>query len=202
VTFGLEGISPRLGKTIGKPFSHEYILERMGGFVDSRKHIARVSTYFIADLPGEADDDWEVLRELFERINTAEWSRRLVFCAVLNPLSPKRFTKLVDAEIHIFRDYETRWRNLLRRDGGQWGFRVVETLVWGPYERCRDALVQRGGALAYQVIRKIPDKFLVNKPPSGERVRFAKEILKIAARGGLLRRCWSVLCAAKKKRTF
>ena len=122
---------------------------------------------------------------LFERISAAEWSRRLVLCPVLNPLSPKKFTRLADAHVDLFADYGTRWRRLLRRDGGQWGFRVVETLVWGPLERTMDALVQRGGALGYDVVRRMPDKVLKGKPPLSERVTVARKILATCERVGI-----------------
>lgn len=185
VTFGIEGLSPRLGKTIGKPFSHDFIMEQMGRFVETRKNIARVAAYFIADLPGEDDGDWHEIRELFEKINRADWSRRLVFCPILNPLSPKNFTKMRDARIHVFRDYEEKWMRLLRRDGGQWGYRIVETLVWGPYERVMDVVVQRGGSSGYRFIHSLPDKLLRGKPPKAEKNAIARQFISKLRKLGL-----------------
>jgi len=104
---------------------------------------------------------------------------------VLNPLSPKKFTRLVDAHVDLFADYGTRWSRLLRRDGGQWGFRVVETLVWGPLERTMDAIVQRGGAAGYDVVRRLPDKVLAGKLPVKEREGIARQILQTAERYGI-----------------
>lgn len=185
VTFGLEGLSTRLRKSIGKPFDDDMVMDRLGKFVESRKNVARVSVYFIAGLPGEAEEDWEAVWRLFERIGKAEWSRRLVLCPILNPLSPKKFTRLVDAHIDLFADFGTRWRKLLRRDGGQWGFRVIETLVWGPLERTMDALVQRGGAPAYDVVRQLPDSVLRGKPPVLKREGIARRILVTCATVGI-----------------
>lgn len=185
VTFGLEGLSERLRRSIGKPFSDAMILERMGQFVGSRKNVARVSAYFIAGLPGEDESDWASVWGLFDAIGKAEWSRRLVLCPVLNPLSPKPYTRLRDARVDLFADYGARWQRLLRRDGGQWGFRIVETLVWGPLERTLDALIQRGGAAASEVIRRMPDKLLKKAPPLPERAMAARALLRSCARHGI-----------------
>lgn len=188
VTFGIEGLSERLRKSIGKPYSDKMIMERLGQFVETRRNIARVAVYFIGGLPGETNEDWEAVRELFERINKAEWSRRLVLCPVLNPLSPKRFTKLEHAHVELFADFGSRWQNLLRRDGGQWGFRVIETLVWGPLERTLDVLVQRGGERGYRVIRRMPDRLLRGNLPTRERRWWARRILTACEKEGITQR--------------
>lgn len=185
VTMGLEGLSERLRRSIGKPFSDDMILDRIGAFVESRKNVARVSVYFIAGLPGEDESDWAAVWNLFERIGKAEWSRRLVLCPVLNPLSPKPYTRLRGAHIDLFADYGARWQKLLRRDGGQWGFRVVETLVWGPLERTMDAVVQRGGAKVSEVLSRMPDRALKSAPPLSERTAAARDLLKLCARCGI-----------------
>lgn len=187
VTFGLEGLSERLRRSIGKPFSDAMIIDRMRGFVESRKNVARVSVYFIAGLPGENDDDWAAVWSLFEEIGRAEWSRRLVLCPILNPLSPKPFTRLRDARIDLFADYGTRWSRLLRRDGGQWGFRVIETLVWGPYERTLDAIVQRGGSVAATVIKHLPGRILKGAPTMSERTQTARALIAECERIGIKR---------------
>jgi hypothetical protein len=153
--------------------------------VSTRKNIARVSIYFIANLPGEDESDWANIWDLFGRIGKEEWSRRLVLCPVLNPLSPKPFTRLKEAEIDIFAPYGDKWSRLLRRDGGQWGYRIVETLVWGPLERTMDAIVQRGKTSGARVIKRLSSKILKGMPPSKDRVPTAKAILGICANEGI-----------------
>jgi len=187
VTFGLEGLSERLRRSIGKPFSDDMICEKMGAFVESRKNVARVSAYFIAGLPEETEEDWAAVWALFERIGKVEWSRRLVLCPVLNPLSPKPYTRLADAHIDLFADYGARWQKLLRRDGGQWGFRIVETLVWGPLERTMDAIVQRAGAAFGAIVADMPTALLCKLPPVAERARVARWLLALCARHGVTR---------------
>jgi len=187
VTLGLEGLSERLRQSIGKPFSDAMVCERIGAFVESRKNVARVSVYFIAGLPGEDESDWESVRALFEAFGRAEWSRRLVLCPVLNPLSPKPYTRLAGAHIDLFADYGDRWQRLLRRDGGQWGYRIIETLVWGPLERTRDAVVQRSGAAFCEIVADIPTALLCHPPPVAERARVARWLLALCARHGVTR---------------
>jgi hypothetical protein len=186
VTFGLEGISLRLRKSIGKGWKEEFVLDRLRNFVETRNGVAMVSVYFIADLPGEDEGDWAELRQLFEKIEAAEWSRRLTLKPVLNPFSPKPFTPLANAEIHPFRPYGERWRTILRKGGsGQWGFRCVETMVWGPFERILDVIATRGGADAYEVVRRLPPRLLSGKPPVADNERTARQILDLAASFGL-----------------
>jgi radical SAM superfamily enzyme YgiQ (UPF0313 family) len=188
VTLGLEGLSERLRRSIGKAFSDDMVCERIGHFVETRKNIARVSCYWIAGLPGEADEDWDATWALFERFAKQEWSRRLVLCPILNPLSPKPFTKLKDATIDLDADYGPRWQKLLRRDGGQWGFRVVETLVWGPLERTLDAIVQRSGRQFAGIAKRMPSRLLKGLPPMPHRREASQWMIRLAENNGVSRR--------------
>jgi len=185
VTLGLEGFSEKLRRSIGKPFSDAMVCERIGAFVESRKNVARVSVYFIAGLPGEDDSDWQAVWSLFEQFGRAEWSRRLVLCPILNPLSPKPYTRLSEARVDLFADYGPRWQRLLRRDGGQWGFRIIETLVWGPLERTMDAIVQRSGARFAGIVAGVPTKLLLHMPPIPERARAARWLISECERAGV-----------------
>jgi radical SAM superfamily enzyme YgiQ (UPF0313 family) len=185
VTFGLEGISYRLRKSVGKPWKDGYIMEKLGKWILSRNGIGFVSAYFIADLPGEDESDWEELWFLFEQIEAEEWSRRLTLKPVLNPFSPKPFTPLADSTIHPFRDYAGQWRDVLRKRGSQWGFRTVETLVWGPLERVMDVIVHRGKQNGYEVIKRLPRRLLTAKPARDENEPTARRLLNESVRFGL-----------------
>jgi hypothetical protein len=165
VTFGLEGISYELRKSIKKPFTEDFIIQRLGDFVESKNKICMVSTYFIADLPGEKFDDWNEIYQLFSRIEKENWSRFLTFKPILNPLSPKKFTPLFDATVHIFRDYGKMWLDLLRKKGSRWGFRIAETMIWSPWLRLIDVIANKGGREAYSLISRLPYKYLSQIPP-------------------------------------
>lgn len=166
VTVGIEGLSERLRRSIGKPWSNETVTQKLGQFVETRQGaMAYANTYFIGDLPGEGDDDWAEAEDLFERIEREAWSRHLVMRPILNLLSPRPFTKLADAPVHIWRDYKTRWQRFLAGEGRgkQWGFRVlVRTAVWPAIDRLMDIIVTRGGDMAYKVIDAMPRWMLLN----------------------------------------
>ena len=186
VNIGIEGISPRLGKLVGKPFTHEFILEKMERYIKSRKHRAMINAYFIADLPGECEEDWAEIWALFKKMSAAEWSRQLTFVPILNPFSPKPFTRLSGSEIHIFRDYPVKWLELLRNRGSQWGFPVVETMVWSPYRRLLDAIVQRGGRIGAKLIKALPNRLLGGYPPRKDQDAVMRQILSKLAEYGLM----------------
>ena len=189
-TFGLEGISFKLRKVAGKAWKQDYVLDRIRQFVEGGqelgRHIAYLSAYFIADLPGEDATDWREIWELFAAMEKAEWSRRLTFKPILNPFSPKPFTPLQGRIVHPFRPYETVWHNLLRKGGNaQWGMRIVETLVWGPFERVMDAIATNGKRDGYEVVRRIPVRLLRGKPPKSGNAAAARELLRCARKFGL-----------------
>lgn len=186
VTLGMEGISFRLRKLVGKPWKADFILDRLGWFVSTRTGIARVAVYFIADLPGESEEDWAELWDLFELISKQEWSRKLTLVPILNPFSPKPFTPLAGSVVHPFRDYDKRWKQFLRRGGeGQWGFRISEKIVWGPLDRTLDAIATNAGPVAHQVIKKIPTRLLSARAKRSKQAAIAHALLNECNRLGL-----------------
>jgi len=185
VTFGLEGISERLRKSIKKNYSEDFIIQKLGDFIEQQGRICMISAYFIADLPGENDSDWEELWRLFERIESEHFSRFMTFKPVLNPLSPKPFTGLRDAEVHPFRDYRTKWKHILRKGGNsQWGFRCVESLVWGPMQRVMDAIATWGGPEAAQLIRSMSNPLLDQRIQLKDQHLVARKLIQKAVEAG------------------
>jgi hypothetical protein len=175
---GLEGISHRLRKSIGKPFDNKFILKQMEKFIEDQVNVGFVTAYYIADLPGEEESDWDELYEFFTELESERFSRFLTFSPVLNPLSPKPFTELEYAEVHPFRNYPEKWLNFVRKNNDHWGFRILESPVWGPWIRILDALVYRGGPEAYQFIKRMPDKHLAKYPKGSDQLYLAKKLLK------------------------
>ena len=177
-TFGLEGISYKLRKEVGKPFKEDFIINKMKEFTERQMNISFLWAYFIADLPGENEDDWKELYEFFCRIESEKWSRRLTFAPVLNPLSPKPFTEYHEkVMVHPFRDYHKRWINFLRKDNIHWGFRVIETNVWGSFERVLDAIAHYSGKDGYGIISTFNSKYLKKNPPKAQMNMVSRKIL-------------------------
>jgi len=187
-TFGLEGLSERLRRSVGKPYSDAFVLERMGRFVESQQFVVFLTVYFILGLPGETDEDWEAFRSLLATIGEVPWSRRLVLQPVANPLSPKKGTPLAGAPIDLFAPYPERWRELLANGGKGWGFRIAKARVWDPLDRVMDAIVQRGGAAGASVILKAPSQLLAGWTLRDERLRAARKLLATCEQYGITRK--------------
>jgi hypothetical protein len=183
---GIEGLSYKLRKSIKKNFTDKFILSQIGEWVGKQRGICTLGMYFIADLPGEVPEDWTECFSLFEAIEKENWSRKINIRMALNPLSPKPFTTFYGQTIHPFRDYAGKWEDFQRRGGGgQWGFRIKESIVWPESDRVLDAIIEKGGALAYSVVKKIPYKYLSSRPKRSESIAFGKWSLNLANKEGL-----------------
>lgn len=191
VTLGIEGVSQRLRKRVKKGWSNDYIFDRLKLFCTTgkRRHWgSRIVLYYIADLPGEDESDYEEIYSLFRRMSEAPWTRHMICMPTLNPLSPKPYTKFFGEEVHPFRNYPAIWAKFCRGGTGddRWGFKVIETSVWNCWRRTLDAIVHRGGRDAVRVIRRISDKRLLHAyRPWGEAERASKVLLRIAEEEGL-----------------
>lgn len=184
-TFGLEGLSEKLRRSIGKRYSNKMVIERLGKFVEERKHIAFLTVYFILDLPGETSEDWDAARNLFQTISEAPWSRRLVIRAVANPLSPKMRTPLANARIHLFRDYPGQWEALRENGGKGWGFRMVKARTWDPLDRVMDAIIQRGGKAGAEVVEAAPSLLLSGWTHHTDRMHAARRLIATCEQHGI-----------------
>ena len=190
--FGLEGFSKRLRAEIGKGWTEDFIIEKMRQFCTTGRRLhygAKLTSYFIGDLPGECAADWEELVSLLERLSREEWTRNLTLAPVLNPLSPKPRTKLAEATVHPLRNYAGAWESLCRGGDGvsRWGFRLQEYGVWGPLRRTLDTIIQRGGSHAYRLIEAIPDRLLLHGPATFDsQVASARQTMRtLVKRSGL-----------------
>lgn len=166
VTIGLEGISYKLRKSIKKNYSEELIFRKFKDFMTTGKRPhwgGKISIYYIADLPGEEEEDWQELYEFFQKLSSENWTRHLILQPVLNPLSPKPYTDLFEAEIHPFRNYEARWQKFCRGGDGnsRWGFKIIEYRTWNCWDRVLDAIIHRGKNKGYKIISLLADKPLI-----------------------------------------
>lgn len=171
---GLEGMSEKLRFSIGKRFTNKFILDKMEMFATTGKRLqwgAKLNAYYIADLPGEAQEDFDEFQEFLATISKLEWSRNLALRPILNPLSPKPLTKMKDAIVHPFRNYPEKWATILRGGNGQsrWGIKIQENKTFQAYERVFDNLVHRGKAKGYQIIKRLPDEMLKKNPADWEK---------------------------------
>lgn len=179
VRFGLEGISYKLRAEVGKPFTEDFIIKKMREFTERQTNIAFFYIYFILDLPGETEEDWQEFYDFFCRLESEDWSRRITVGPVFNPLSPKPFTPYYkNVVVHPFRDYQKKCTNFLRKNDEHWGFRIVEANVWGSWERILDAIVHYAGARGYKVIESINTKYLKKNPPKKYKDILSRKLLQ------------------------
>jgi len=77
---GIEGISERLRKAVGKPIPAEQLIDITAWLSDNKK---RVRWFLIAGLPGETDDDWQELRDTIQafKLRTTKGVLSLSFTA-------------------------------------------------------------------------------------------------------------------------
>jgi len=185
-TVGIEGMSLKLRRVVGKGWPDDYLLSKMDEFIRRNGRVCMISAYYIGDIPGEDHDDWDAIFNFFEQIEKADFSRYLTFKPVLHPLSPKPFTDLQWAEVHPFRDYRTPWKALLRKGGaGQWGFRCVEMMVWGAFERVMDGLATWGDERAKTVIDAMRGEVLTYRLSDADKELAARAVLERALKAGL-----------------
>jgi len=107
VRFGIEGVSERLRKAVGKPITDA----RLASVVDEMfKRGIGVTLFFIAGLPGEAEEDWLMLRELINRFR--QMSKGCVMCTfhafIPQPATPLCVLPLQDTYWEHFEEFR-RW---------------------------------------------------------------------------------------------
>jgi len=88
VRIGVEGVSERLRKAIGKPVPNDGLAELT---IKANRDGVRVRWFFIAGLPGEEPEDWEELRALFRTTHHIEKS---MIIAVFHSFIPEPSTPL------------------------------------------------------------------------------------------------------------
>jgi len=186
---GLDGLSRKMRRSVGKGYSDGFIMGRLKEFISTgqrRVSGGMVVVYYICDLPGEAEEDWSELTDFYGRLSSEDWSRNLRIRPLLNPLSPKKHTRLADTIIHPLEPYPSRWGRFLRGGDGasRWGVRVFETRTWGPLERVLDLVVERGGKAGAEVIDRLSTRHL-KRPDGFQSDLLAREVLSSASSAGL-----------------
>lgn len=97
VQFGLEGLSPRLRRAVGKPLSRERFADLMEKLAATpsynAEHHAAAQAYLIGGLPGETEDDYREFAEDLAALN-GRMGGRFVFRLTINWFIPQPFTAL------------------------------------------------------------------------------------------------------------
>jgi len=154
---GIEGLSYKLRKSIGKPLTQDALIEmihkRMRACLENGFRPS-IHTYYILDLPGEDQSDWEEFEDTLWRVNALPGSQGLTWIITGNVFMPGPHTRLENAEIHLL-DYGPKWKHALADNWREKKFKFTLTgrhSVWSPYSRVLSMIATRGGEEASEII--------------------------------------------------
>lgn len=142
---GIEGISARLRRSVNKPYSTEQILDAITQAIKDGR--TGLFMYFILDLPGETDDDWEEFRDLLRQVGNIPGADRFLLKPSPSVFLPTPHTPMANEAIHWDRDYAGKWESFFGRgDDRQWEVLMAErSRVFSPHMRLLSMLATRAG---------------------------------------------------------
>jgi len=143
---GIEGISERLRKSVGKPYKNEYIVEQVDKAIKAGR--GGIFFYIILDLPGETEEDWEEFNGLLRKIGELPGAPNFVLKPSPSVFMPNPHTPMEYDGIHWDRDYVGKWREFFR--GGEnhkkWEVMMAErSRVFTPAMRILSMISTRAG---------------------------------------------------------
>lgn len=156
---GLEGLSERLRKSVNKPYTDDYVIEKIKVLMASGAK--GIFFYLILDLPGETDEDWEAFRSLLTKIGNIPGSDKFLIKPSPSVFLPTPHTPLGGAEINWDRDYAGKWWDFFRggerlRNGKHWEAMIAERCrVFRPHSRVLSMAATRAGAEFYEMEKEL-----------------------------------------------
>lgn len=144
---GIEGMSERLRRSIKKPYTDDYIVERVEQAIASGHH--GLHAYFILDLPGESQEDADALRALLHRLGKLKGASDFTLIPSPSVFMPNPHTPMQYEAIHWDRPYKRVWTDIFGRGSGkrQFEMSVAErTRVFSPGMRLLSMVSTRAGA--------------------------------------------------------
>lgn len=157
---GLEGLSERLRRSVKKPYSDSFVLDKIHHLV--KKGHSGLFLYLILDLPGEQKEDWDAFRHLLERIGDITSSYSFVLKPSPSVFMPTPGTPMAYEPIHFDRDYRSLWKAFFNRDGRSWEVTMAErTRVFAPAMRILSMLATRGGREVFEIERRLSAKKII-----------------------------------------
>ena len=159
---GIEGISERLRKSVGKPYKNEYIVEQVDKAIKAGR--GGIFFYIILDLPGEEKEDWEEFGGLLRRIGEVPGAPDFVLKPSPSVFMPNPHTPMEYEEIHWDRDYVGKWREFFR--GGEnkkkWEVMMAErSRVFSPAMRILSMISTRCGEEFFEIEQELFQKKII-----------------------------------------
>jgi len=170
--FGLEGLSERLRKSVGKAYSNEYIYKEIEKFVKAGRR--SIFIYLIMDLPGETDADFEEFKSLMHQIEKIKGVEDLLIKPSPSVFMPSPHTPFENEAINWDRDYKNKWLYLFREktDDGNlskgWEFKLAERQrIFSPAMRILSMLSTRAGAEFVDIEKELSFKKIIQIQGNG-----------------------------------
>jgi len=187
--FGMEGVSERLRKAVGKSMPTERLVENLCRITrDSRTGKKNVRFYVIVDLPGETDEDYLEFTEFLAKLDAHPEAKQITLSPFVNTFLPQPLTPIQWAGIHPFRSYKNKMAQTIwpHGHGNPWRTTIAWTpRIWGATSRLKAQVVVRGDERAEAVLVNMAiNKSLlaqVRKPG----LRGAEAFLKFCEKAGL-----------------
>jgi radical SAM superfamily enzyme YgiQ (UPF0313 family) len=142
---GIEGISERLRRSVNKPYTNQQIIEAVKqAIIDGRRGLFM---YFILDLPGEADRDWDEFAQLLRDIGRLKGAQNFLLKPSPSVFLPTPHTPMEYEGIHWERPYGQQWETFFGRgDARQWEVLMAERArVFSPAMRILSMVSTRAG---------------------------------------------------------
>lgn len=212
---GIEGLSERLRRSIGKPYKDDFIVEAVASALAQGRR--GMFFYLILDLPGETDGDFDEFLAMLHRIEGIPGCEELVLVPSPSVFMPSPHTAMEFEPINYDRDYGAKWYNLFRghglRDGVNkpWKFMMAERArVFGPPARVLSMISTRAGGEFFEIEKCLTRNKIISINGAGRVSCKSLKRLEMALRpfGGAEKYCgeytadkapWKILSVAAKK---
>lgn len=142
---GIEGISERLRKSVNKGYTDAFIIEKVRQFMaDGHKGLFM---YFILDLPGEEEEDWQSFGGLVLQMNELPNAEKFVLVPSPSVFMPTPGTPMGCDGINWERPYKQKWEGFFGKGQGRvWDVMMAErSRVFGPHMRLLQMMATRAG---------------------------------------------------------
>ena len=187
---GIEGISERLRKLVKKPRRNESLIEDL--CKAATNGVRGIFLYYILDLPGESDEDWDDFKEFLETLGSRKEAKSLVLKPSPSVFMPTPHTPLEMSRIHWDRDYVLRWSSFFGRGKRRnWKIMMAErSRVLAPKTRILQMLATRAGGEFAEIEEKLSiDKIIAIRSGRVQCLDFKKLLSALEPYGGVDHYC-------------
>ncbi len=168
---GIEGISEKLRRSVNKPYRNEQIIEAVRqAIMDGRKGLFM---YFILDLPGEDEEDWQEFGGLLKKIGELPGASNFLLKPSPSVFLPSPHTPMEFDGINWDRDYARKWSAFFGRgEDRQWDVMMAErNRIFSPVMRVLSMVATRAGDEFFELERELSSRKIISI--SGGRLKWS-----------------------------